>query len=77
MPSRNDGPPKDADFVFCRNCKHYYVTWDKYFPYGCRALDFKSKTLPAIAVRASSGMPCLSFAPKEATPKGRRGRKGP
>lgn len=76
MPSRGDGPPKkDADFVFCRNCKHYYVTWDKHFPHGCRALDFKCKTLPAAAVRASSGMPCLSFTRKEARPGGQKSKK--
>ena len=32
----------------CGDCKHYYVTWDKDFPYGCKAMGFKSRTYPAL-----------------------------
>ena len=38
----------------CGDCKHYYVTWDKDFPYGCKAMGFKSRTYPG-----SGGQGCL------------------
>ena len=40
--------------IDCHKCKHYYVTWDKDFPHGCRAMRFKSRQLPCIVVRNSS-----------------------
>ena len=45
----------------CGDCKHYYVTWDKDFPYGCKAMGFKSRTYPAQEVRNASGMDCQLF----------------
>ena len=45
-------------------CQHYYVTWDERFPYGCRAMQFKSRQLPLLEVRQADGGICLSFAPK-------------
>jgi len=49
----------------CRGCRHYYITWDRSFPYGCRAMGFKSLQMPCIAVRMSSGKECLSFEPRK------------
>ncbi len=49
----------------CGQCRHYYVTWDPAFPHGCRAMGFKSRTSPALEVRAASGMDCQMFARKE------------
>lgn len=49
----------------CKNCKHFYITWDPKFPYGCKALQFKSKVLPSIEVRKHSGFECLKYDPKE------------
>jgi hypothetical protein len=54
----------------CAKCKHYYITWDKKFPYGCRAMGFKSKEMPAIAVLNNSGMDCLRFMAKKIISKG-------
>jgi len=51
--------------VNCFKCKHFYITWDKRFPYGCRAFGFKSKLLPSIEVFKASGQKCLQFTPKE------------
>jgi len=45
----------------CTRCRHYYTTWDKRFPHGCRALKFKSAHPPYQAVRRFSGMECLAF----------------
>jgi len=51
--------------IDCHKCRHYYVTWDKDFPHGCRGIGFKSRQLPNIAVRShSSGMNCLLFKEK-------------
>ena len=50
--------------IDCHKCKYYYVTWDKNFPHGCRALEFKSKGLPAAAVLATSRQECLMYKKK-------------
>lgn len=49
----------------CQACLHFYITYEPAFPYGCRAMGFKSKQLPSAAVYASSGMPCQLFTPKK------------
>ncbi|RLB83827.1 MAG: uracil-DNA glycosylase [Deltaproteobacteria bacterium] len=54
-------------YIDCHRCRHYYVTWDKRFPHGCRAMKFKSKELPSCVVGKSSGMPCLLFKVKDRT----------
>ena len=50
--------------IDCNQCRYYYITWDKTFPYGCKAIGFKSKQLPSVEVRASSGCDCLLFKKK-------------
>jgi len=44
--------------VNCRRCKHFYITWDKDFPQGCRLYTVKSKQLPCVAVLDATGAPC-------------------
>ena len=57
-----DGIEKKEELpASCGDCKHYYVTWDKDFPYGCKAMGFKSRTYPAQEVRNASGMDCKLF----------------
>jgi len=51
--------------VDCFKCKHFYVTWEKARPRGCKALKFKTRRLPSDVVRATSGKDCLLFTPKE------------
>jgi hypothetical protein len=51
--------------IECRMCLHYYVTWDKQLPHGCRAMKFKSKEVPSAVVKKSSGKGCLLFEPKK------------
>lgn len=58
-----------AKRINCNNCVNFYVTWDVKFPYGCRAMKFKSKKRPSTAVLQSSGMPCMLFKRKTAGPK--------
>lgn len=51
--------------IDCHKCEHYYVTWNKEFPHGCRVLGFISRQLPNIVVRSSTPeMYCLSFRKK-------------
>lgn len=50
--------------IDCKKCRHYYITWDKSFPYGCRSMDFKSKVMPCISVVDASDMQCLKFQEK-------------
>lgn len=55
----------------CRACVHYYITHDARFPYGCRAMDFKSKRLPLQEVREATGRDCQLFQAKPPTNLGR------
>ena len=55
--SRQPGPD-------CGQCMHYYITHDRVFPYGCRALGIKGKRKPCLDVLDASGEPCLAFTPK-------------
>jgi hypothetical protein len=50
--------------VSCRNCRHFYITWDPKMPYGCRTMGFKTRRLPSMLVRESSGMDCQGFQEK-------------
>lgn len=52
------------DNVNCRNCEHFYTTWNKNFPYGCRSMEFVSKSLPCTEVYKLEGKICLAFAEK-------------
>lgn len=45
----------------CTGCKHYYITHDLQFPYGCRAFGFKSVRQPVLDVREASWRKCLLF----------------
>ncbi len=42
-------------------CRHFYVTWDRDHPRGCRAYGFKSQALPSAVVLQESGIPCKLF----------------
>jgi len=52
---------QESDMIDCHKCRHYYVTWEKEHPHGCRAIGFKSVRLPSMEVKASSGKECLYF----------------
>jgi hypothetical protein len=58
--------------INCFKCKHFYITWDKNFPNGCKAFGFKAKQLPADIVRQSDNNPCMAF-----TAKIEKGSSGP
>ena len=50
--------------INCFKCKHFYITWDKSFPNGCKVFGFKSRNMPSAAVFESSGQNCQAFEKK-------------
>lgn len=48
----------------CHQCVHFHVTWDYNFPYGCKAMGFKTKKIPSQDVYESSGIDCQLFSRK-------------
>lgn len=60
-----EGKGKVDGKVNCFDCVHFYITWDKSFPRGCRALSFKGREMPSVTVLSSSGMECQRFTPRE------------
>ena len=55
----------DGVTVNCFQCEYFYVTWDQRNPRGCKAYGFKTRELPSIVVKKSSGIECLKFARKK------------
>jgi len=51
--------------INCYQCKHFYITWSKSFPKGCRFFGFKTYKLPSVSVFESSGELCRGFTQKE------------
>lgn len=50
--------------IVCQRCTYYYVTWETNNPHGCKAYGFKSRLIPSLIVRRSSGEDCKLFAEK-------------
>jgi len=55
--------------INCITCVHYYVTWDRNFPYGCRLFEFKSRKLPSLLVLESTGEKCKNHELKKKEPR--------
>ena len=51
--------------INCFTCRHFYITYDPHFPYGCRAVGFKSRLMPAKEMYLNSGIECLLFEEKD------------
>jgi hypothetical protein len=58
----------------CQQCRYYYITHDEDFPYGCKAMGFKSRRFPSIVVRNSSGQECLLIKIKQQPGERRYGK---
>lgn len=56
-------PPKQESqkHTDCRLCVHFFITWEKNCPYGCKAYGFKGPQIPSIVVKSSSGENCNFF----------------
>ncbi|MDA8138122.1 MAG: uracil-DNA glycosylase [Desulfobacteraceae bacterium] len=61
--------------IDCHRCRHYFVTWEKRQPHGCKAMGFKSEQLPSIVVFHTSGEQCLRYEPKPHIKSGTQGVK--
>ncbi len=59
------GSVKEGGEINCYSCLHFYITYDPQFPYGCRAVRFKSRRMPAKEMSANSGIDCQFFTGKE------------
>ena len=55
--------------ISCQKCKYFHVTWDRSFPYGCKAMGFKGKTMPYLMVFQASGKSCMAYEEREPAPK--------
>ncbi|HNY65855.1 MAG TPA: uracil-DNA glycosylase [Deltaproteobacteria bacterium] len=51
--------------INCFSCRHFYITHDARFPYGCRAGGFMSRLMPSREMLLNSGIECQFFEPKE------------
>ena len=49
----------------CILCIHYFVTWDKNFPKGCKLFGFKGITFPSVTVNQATGDVCKNFVKKK------------
>lgn len=49
----------------CFKCKYLQITYQKNFPYSCRAMGFKSVKMPSLVVYESSGYFCQAFEEKK------------
>ena len=63
LPSVNKSKEEDntSNKIDCRKCVHFFVTWEKNCPYGCKAYGFKGPQMPSIVVKSSSGESCNFF----------------
>lgn len=48
----------------CRQCKHFFITFDARTPYGCRRFQMKSKDLPSVVVKMAGQGECGAFEAK-------------
>ena len=53
----------------CARCVHYFLTWDRRRPHGCRAMGFKSPGPPSWVVYESSGQACRLYQSRPAAPE--------
>ena len=55
--------------IDCNSCAHFFITWNKRFPFGCRAMGFMSANSPNKDVFEVEGRDCLAYKDKRLTSK--------
>lgn len=50
----------------CLKCRHFFVTWDKSYPRGCRMFGIKTDRMPSERVFETTGVDCPAFQPQPA-----------
>ncbi|MFW6215105.1 MAG: hypothetical protein ACOC45_04080 [Alkalispirochaetaceae bacterium] len=63
------GPDRPPD---CLTCVHFYVTWNKRFPRGCRLFGLQSRELPSHVVFRNTQRHCPAYQRKREVRSGRR-----
>lgn len=69
----NVGNRRRQERINCFQCCHFFITWDKSFPNGCKVFGFKTKQLPSVAVQQASGAECAAFQQKNPKPNQQNG----
>ncbi|MFZ5645664.1 MAG: uracil-DNA glycosylase [Bacillota bacterium] len=49
----------------CFKCIHFYITWERNMPNGCRLYGIKTKHNPSKAVLTATGIGCLGYEEKK------------
>lgn len=49
----------------CQQCRHFYITWDRKTPNGCRRFGIQSRELPSVIVKTAGMGDCQGFEAKE------------
>lgn len=48
----------------CRQCKHFFITFDPKAPYGCRKFQFKGAQIPSQSVAQVGAGECQAYEAK-------------
>ena len=59
-----DKKEKEVNKMDCYSCAHFYVTWDKYYPKGCKNYQFKTVGMPSAQVKKAIGADCPGYKKK-------------
>ena len=51
----------------CAQCKHFYITWNKQTPNGCRRFGIQCKDSPAKIIASAGLGDCQGFEAKQKT----------
>lgn len=54
----------EAEKPVCHKCRHFYITWDKNTPNGCRLYGIKTRRNPSQVVMSATGTGCLGYEKK-------------
>lgn len=60
-PESGTGPAQRPGLTTCAGCRHYHVTYEPRFPYGCKLFGFKSRRAPVIEVVMATHQPCQGY----------------
>jgi hypothetical protein len=63
----NTGKEASGQSADCNTCAHFFITWDKRYPYGCRAMNFMSSNSPNKDVFEVEGRDCLTYRSKQSS----------
>lgn len=59
MTPDEEGTPERAPN--CLKCEHFFVTWEPSHPRACKVFGIKSRRLPSLLVKETTGHHCPAF----------------